>query len=57
MISICIIIRVKNLRAAADLIDAADLKQAYDIASSYYYNMTVPTSKVCTDKGLDFGSN
>ena len=38
--------KVKNLTAATDLTDAVKLQQVYDINSTYFTNLTVPTSKV-----------
>lgn len=49
--------RVKNLRTATDLTDAVNLQQVYDINSTYFNNMTIPTSKVYADVDLNLGSN
>lgn len=49
--------RVKNLRSATDLTDAVNLQQVYDINSTYFNNMNVPTSKIYADADLNLGSN
>ena len=49
--------RIKNLHTATDLTDAVNLQQVYDINSTYFNNMNVPTSKVYADSDLNLGSN
>ena len=49
--------RVKNVRPATDLTDAVNLQQVYDINSTYFTNMNIPTSKVYADSDLNLGSN
>ena len=49
--------RIKNVHTATDLTDAVNLQQLYDINSTYYNNLTMPTSKVYADSNLNFGSN
>ena len=49
--------KVKNLSSTTDLTDAVNLQQVYDINSTYFNNMNVPTSKVYADVDLNLGSN
>ena len=49
--------RVKNVHTGTDLTDAVNLQQVYDINSTYYSNLTVPTSKVYGDVDLNLGAN
>ena len=49
--------KVRNLTAATNLTDAVNLQQVYDINSTYFNNMNIPTSKVYADSDLNLGSN